>query len=167
MQPLDVTDVHHLRAAEGWLELGLYDDAIAELALIPADRQEHPDVLEVRWELFATKKNWDAALEIASTLLRNNPECQMSWLHHAYALRRASKGGLEKASDALLPAAKKFPKEPVIPFNLACYACQMGKLDDARDWLRRAFKIGGKKHMKLMALADDDLKPLWDEIQKL
>jgi hypothetical protein len=38
---------------------------------------------------------------------------------------------------------------------------------EARNWLQRACAIGGKKHIKQMALADADLEPLWDEIQKL
>ena len=72
---------------------------------------------------------------------------------------------MEKAWDALLPAAEKFPKEPVIPYNLACYACQLQKLEDARSWLKRAIEIGGKERMKEMALEDPDLQPLWKEIQ--
>jgi hypothetical protein len=71
------------------------------------------------------------------------------------------------AWDALLPAFEKFPGEPIIPYNLACYACQMGKLDDARLWLDRAMKIADKREIKLMALNDEDLKPLRAEIEKL
>jgi len=37
-------------------------------------------------------------------------------------------GGAKAAWDALLPAADKFPNNPNIPYNLACYACQMNKL---------------------------------------
>ena len=44
------------------------------------------------------------------------------------------------APPALRPAFEKFPKVSVIPYNLACYACQMNKLDEARVWLRRAMR---------------------------
>jgi Tfp pilus assembly protein PilF len=88
-------------------------------------------------------------------------------LHRAYALRRAPGGGLPQAWDALLPAAGKFPEEPVAAYNLSCYACQMQQLDRARHWLQRAIKTGGKDAIKKMALADDDLKPLWEEIREL
>ncbi len=54
------------------------------------------------------------------------------WLHRAYALRRVANGGLPQAWDALLPAAEKFPGEPVIAYNLSCYACQMQQLDASR-----------------------------------
>jgi len=74
---------------------------------------------------------------------------------------------LEKAWAALKPAAEKFPKESLIPFNLSCYACQMQQLDEARVWLKRALEVGGKERIKQQALLDPDLKPLWDEIRQL
>ena len=88
-------------------------------------------------------------------------------MHRAYALRRAKEGGLQAAWSALLPAIDKFPAEPTIPYNLACYACQMGQVDEARQWLKRAMKIGGNKKVKIRALNDEDLEPLWEEIKRL
>jgi len=82
-------------------------------------------------------------------------------------LRRVSDGGLSQAWDALLPAAKMFPAEPIIAYNLSCYACQMQQLDLARHWLNRAVAAGQKEAIKKMALADADLQPLWPEIQEL
>ncbi len=167
MQRLGPPDSHHLNAAVGWLGLGLPDDAQAELKLISPAHQRHPDVLEVRWTIFAQEHRWDAALAVARKLMTQAPDRADGWLHHAYALRRVSEGGLEKAWAALRPAADKFPQEPVIPYNLACYACQMKQLAEARIWLKRALKIGGKEHIKQMALADPDLESLWDEIRQL
>jgi hypothetical protein len=106
-------------------------------------------------------------LQFAQALLRRAPERPTGWLHQAYALRRVPDGGLHKAWEALLPASDKFPKEAIIPFNLSCYACQMGQLDTARDWLRRAVEIAGKATIKRMAVKDSDLQPLWSEIRKL
>ncbi len=42
----------------------------------------------------------------------------------------------------------------------------MHKMDEARTWLQRAVKIGGKEKIKQMALVDPDLKPLWEEIKQ-
>jgi hypothetical protein len=67
----------------------------------------------------------------------------------------------------LLPAADKFPSEPVIAYNLGCYACQMNQLIAALGWLQRAIGAGHKEAIKKMALEDDDLKPLWPEIAGL
>ena len=164
MQPLEVPDSHHLLAAQGWLELGSPTEAAAELGLISPVHQRHPDVIEVRWTWHAHSRQWEAALEAARELVLAAPDRASGWLHQAYALRRAAGGGLPQAQEILLPAVEKFPKEPIIPFNLACYACQLGQLDEARKWLKRAMKVGGRESIKLIALADEDLKPLWPEL---
>jgi Flp pilus assembly protein TadD len=93
------------------------------------------------------------------------PERADGWLHRAYALRRATNGGLTRARESLLPAADQFPDEPVIPYNVACYAAQLGELDEARTWLRRAFAVGRFETIQTMALSDADLTPLWDEVR--
>ncbi|HYG22870.1 MAG TPA: tetratricopeptide repeat protein [Verrucomicrobiae bacterium] len=165
MQPLEAPDIHHLSAAVGWAELGNLEEAEKDLNRVSAVRQCHPDVLEVRWTILARQQRWDPALEIARSLLKMAPSRASGWLHMAYALRRASNGGLEMAWEALLPACNRFPKEATIPYNLACYACQMNLLDDARAYLHRAFIIGDLEQIREMALADPDLQPLWDEIR--
>jgi len=167
MQQLEPPDSHHLNAALGWLGLGLSEEAKNELNLISEAHQQHPDVLEARWLILAGECKWDAALQVARRLLAQSPERADGWLHQAYALRRAPEGGLEEAWKALRPAADRFPKEPIIPYNLSCYACQLRLLDEARLWLKRALKIGGKERIKQMALADADLEPLWEEIRQL
>jgi hypothetical protein len=167
VQELEPSDIHHLNAALGWLGLNAPADARAELDAIAPAQQSHPAVLEARWLICAHENNWREGLAVAERELAAAPDDSSGWLHHAYALRRVPDGGLEPAWNALLPAAEKFPEESVIPYNLACYACQRGQLDTARGWLKRAIKTGGKNEVQKMALADDDLKPLWDEIKEL
>jgi len=167
VQPLGSPDSHHLDAAVGWLGLGCAGDAREELAKIAPENQQHPDVLEARWTICAHEQQWRDALEVARAELLAAPEEPAGWLHRAYALRRVSEGGLTQAWEALLPAAKKFPAEPVIAFNLSCYACQMRQLEIARHWLRSAMAAGQKETIKKMALADEDLQPLWPEMEDL
>ena len=165
MPRLEPPDSFALSAALGWIELKNLPEAETELAQISAENQAHPDVLEVRWLLCAEKRDWAAALAVARQVMAVAPERASGWLHQAYAARRSPGGSLAAAWQALLPAAEKFPKVSIIPFNLACYACQMRELDQARQWLRRAFQAGTKAEIKTMALRDEDLRPLWDEIE--
>ncbi len=167
MQPLGPPDAHFLSAAAGWFELGNIAEAKAELAKIAPAFRNHADVLEVRWLIHAQEKNWEAGLAAARALVEVAPERSSGWLHRAYAMRRVKAGGLQAAWDALRPTFEKFPAEPIIPYNLSCYACQMGRLEEAREWLQRAVKNGGKENIKVMALNDEDLEPLWEEIKKL
>ncbi len=165
MKPLPPPDGHRFNAAVGWLELGNRHEARAELESITTENQRHPVVLELRWSLCVEEKDWSTGLRIAKELVEVSTDDAVGWLHYAYALRRVNNGGVEQAWNFLRPVAEKFPDEPVIAFNLACYACQLNRLDDARHWFKRACEIGGEKSIKAMALADDDLKVLWPEIQ--
>ena len=147
--------------------LGNFIEAHAELDNITPLFRVHPDVLVVRWMLYAKAEKWEGAFEIARTLADQVPDNSFGWIHQAYALRRMKGGSVKAAWDALLPAADKFPKEPTIAFNLACYACQLGKLQEAREWLRKAMDLGDENEIKTRALDDPDLEPLWANIGKL
>ena len=167
MQSLGPPDTHFLSAAVGWCELGSAAEAKAELAQIAPVLCHHPDVLEVRWLIHAQEMTWEDGLAVAEKLVEVAPQRSSGWLHLAYALRRVQRGGLQAAWEVLLPAFEKFPEEPIIPYNLACYACQLGRLDQARQWLQHAVKVAGKEKINFMALNDDDLAPLWEELKNL
>jgi hypothetical protein len=159
--------VHYVVAAIGWLELGNGAEASAELNRVSPALQDHPDVLEVGWQISAVEQDWPRGLDLARRLMLAAPERATGWLHQAYALRRIHGGGLSAAWDALLPAWQKFPKEPVIPYNLACYSCQLGRRTESLVWLKRALSIGDKEEIKEMAVNDRDLEPLWSELDQL
>jgi predicted Zn-dependent protease len=164
---IEPPDSHFLSSAIGWLELGNPDEARAELSQVSAELRAHPDVLELEWAICQSEENWEDALRIARVLIKIDPMRSSGWLHQAYALRRVNSGGLEAAWNALLPAADRFPKDSTIWYNLACYACQLQKLDKARLWLSRSFQLGDKRRIKEFALRDTDLESLWREIKKL
>ena len=155
-------DTVHLEAAAGWIQLGDYDSANDELEKIRAEWRAHPDVLDLRWLIYSHHKQWDACLDIASAIVKIASGRVWGWVHKAYALRRATGGGIEKAKPVLLEAAKLFPDDDIIQYNLACYCAQLGQLNAAQEHLDKSYELGDAKQIKLMALDDDDLKPLWD-----
>ncbi|MFM7101807.1 MAG: TPR end-of-group domain-containing protein [Verrucomicrobiota bacterium] len=158
MRTLDYPELHHVRAAEGWLELGDPAEAARELRHLPARALAHPDVLELRWRLYAAERQWDAALDIARAITLAAPERSSGWIHRSYCLHELRR--TEEAWQLLLPLADQFPGEATIAYNLACYACQMGRGSEARTWLSRAMKLGGKAEIRDLALDDPDLAPL-------
>ena len=161
-------DLHHVRAAIGWLELGNPSEAGEEIARLSAEALDNPNVLAVRWQICAATQSWEAGRDVAERQVAVAPERVDGWIHRAYAIRRAKDGGLEKARDALLPAVALFPKEPLVPYNLACYAAKSGQLEEAWDWLHKAVQAGGEKSsVQTLALADEDLQPLWERIRDL
>ena len=165
---LQPPDTHHLSAALGWLELGNPAEAGEEIAKISPGLLTEPDVLEVRWEVCAASRSWEAALEVAELLVARAPERRSGWIHRAYALRRAPGGGLPQAYAALRPAFERFPRTFLVPYNLACYTAQMGRLEEAWDWLQKAIHAAGAlQPIRAMALADADLQPLWERIGQM
>jgi len=53
MKALQPPDSLHLQAAEGWIGLGDYAAANDELEQIAAANRAHPDVLQLRWRIYA------------------------------------------------------------------------------------------------------------------
>src|SRR6266404_2443387 len=163
ISPLQPPDSFHLEAAQGWLELGNPIESSEELEKITALMRTHPHVLQVRWEIYAAQKKWEAALDIATTLMELEPDEALGWVHRSYCLHELKR--TKEARDNLLPVVDKFAASTTIRYNLACYECQLGNLSQAKKWLKAAFSLGDRKQMKLAALEDPDLKPLWPEIR--
>ena len=155
-------DLMHLKAAAGWIQLGDYDSANDELENIRAEWRAHPDVLELRWLIYSHHEQWDACLDITSAIVKMAPDRVWGLIHKAISLRRANGGGFENAKALLQEAAKLFPGDGMIQYNLACYCAQLGQLDAAQEYLGKSYELGDAKQIKLMALDDEDLKPLWE-----
>jgi putative SOS response-associated peptidase YedK len=68
--PFGPPDSIHLRASEGWLELGNHLEANEELEQITPEMRAHPAVLCLRYENYAKGKKWDGAAEIARALVK-------------------------------------------------------------------------------------------------
>ncbi len=164
-QALEPPDCHYLSAAIGWLELGNPAEAELELEHIQPENVDREVVLDVRWQLYQSQALWGKALETATRMRQLYPNEPAGYIHSAYAMRRTEGGGLVYAWNILAPAAELFPKEPIIPYNLACYAAQLGKLDRAWELLEQAMDIGTKSVIRKMALVDPDLTALWPRLK--
>lgn len=133
--------------------------------LSPSEMRAHPDVLLVRWHVYATAKKWEMAVEVARAITKLLPENSFGWVHWAFSLHELKR--TKEAWGVLVPVVDKFPDEYIIRYNLACYACQLGNLKEAWQWLEKAFDFGDSKNLKLMALDDHDLEPLWTDISEI
>jgi tetratricopeptide (TPR) repeat protein len=165
LDSLSPPDSHYVNAAWGWLELDNITEAFLELDRVTPPAQLHPDFLTLRWELLGRKKQWADALETAHGLVQIAPDRADSWIKQSYALHELKR--TQEASDLLLSVSEHFPKISTIPYNLACYACQLGQAQASLTWLKQAMKIGGRESIRRMALQDVDLKPLWTQVKKL
>lgn len=165
MRPIGPPDLFAVRAAEGWLALGDVGEARAELERVSGENTDHPQVLDVRWQVAAMAGDWRGAHRLAVRMVALHPELVAGWIHRSYAARRMDGGGLEAALGELLPAAERFPEEPMVAFNLACYLAQSGAADEAWRWFVEACRRGDADAVRKAALADEDLRPLWSRIR--
>jgi len=164
MKPLEPPDSHYVSAAAGWLGLGNWQEAAEELKRVNPLWASHPEVLAVRYEILAKAGHWELAAATALAWTKKAPGERGAWIAQAYATRRKPGGGIPLAKGILAAARQRFPDEPLIAYNLACYECQLGNLPQARTWLREAFKLGDARQFKQMSLQDPDLEPLRAEI---
>lgn len=168
MNPIPPPDCHYLDAAQGWIMLENIPEARLEFAQISPAHRTHLDYLDTEWRLLTAELRWEASLRPAQLSVELYPKYASGWIHRSYSLHELKRTA--EAWDQLLPAASSFPKEPTIPYNLACYACQLGRMERARSLLKVAVEMesdaAGKRTRLEMAVTDPDLKPLWDEIQK-
>lgn len=167
MESLPPAHRHVVRAAEGWLELGNMAEAERELAAIDPAWLGHFEVLEVRWQLHVEWRQWNEAVQVGAQMVHARASDPAGWINRSFALHEL--GQTREAWDLLLPAAEQFREVVTIPYNLACYACQMGDMETAREWLSRAIQLRDLATIQRMAEKDPDLVPLrsflktWDQ----
>ena len=161
--PLELSDQKHLEAASGYVQLGMYLEADAELDKIDPFCRAAPEVLAVRLEIYAGLEKWELMQVVAKKLAEHDPQSVQWAISWAYATRRAQ--SIEAAKEILMQALQRHPDEAMVHFNLGCYASQLGDLMLAKAHLKRAFVIEPK--CRLMALHDPDLEPLWAQLGNL
>ena len=158
--PLEPEDQTHVEAAEGYVELGMFMDADAELERIDADVPHVAEVLAVRVEIYRNLEKWELMQAVAKKLAVDWDGDPQWWLCWAFATRRAE--SVEAARRILHLAVTNHPNAAIIQYNLACYECQLGDLERAKHYLKQAFDLD--KKFRLVALEDEDLKPLWEQM---
>ena len=163
--PLPPPDRFHLSSALGWLGLGNAAEAAAELNAIAPEHLGRLDVLAVKWDVSARLKRWPECLEIADQLVEQWPCEPTGWIDRSFALHELDR--TREAHDNLASVAGRFEKIWTIPYNLACYACQLDDRDAAREWLRKAFRIEDKSRLFKVAMEDPDLESMKEDIREI
>jgi len=165
VKPLAPPGIHYLNAAEGWLGLGDCHSALEELQHIDLALRSHPDFFALLCDIFTTAMRWPAVVAVASALVQLTPDRPSGWVRRSFALHGLNQ--TQRAFDMLLPAAGRFPEVFAIPYNLACYCAQLGRLEEARRWLDQACEVGDATMLRVAASTDPDLSPLFVSEAKL
>ncbi|MDA1278274.1 MAG: hypothetical protein O2960_30130 [Verrucomicrobia bacterium] len=164
MNSIEPPDKHHLLAAEGWLELGNELEAFKELDRIAPAFTAHPEVLRLRCRLYGKTRNWIAAVNAAKALCELDTGSSLMLDDLPPRFEGPIKTIFGDGRHSFESIKLSFY---AIPYNLACYACQLGHLKEAWDWLMVAVDIADVNEIRMLALHDEDLEPLWDQIREL
>ncbi|MCX7868869.1 MAG: hypothetical protein N2322_02860 [Terrimicrobiaceae bacterium] len=143
-----------LLAAQGYIELGLYPEAVAELEGLPAPVRDSEPVLALKVAAQMAAKQWEAACASCAQLRARCPESTTGYIHGAFCLHEL--GRTAEARDLLLSGPETLQKEPTFHYNLGCYAAVLGRPEEALRHLERSFDMDSK--FREIARRDPDLR---------
>jgi len=143
-----------LLAAQGYIELGLYPEAVAELDQLPEQLRESEPVLTLKIAALMAARLWEAACAACARLRSSSPECTTGYIHGAFCLHEL--GRTTEARDLLLSGPASLLREPTFHYNLGCYAAVLGEPNEALRHLHRSFEMDSK--FREIARRDPDLK---------
>lgn len=147
----------HLAYAAGYFELELYAEARAEIALMPEEFQTLAPARVLLMEVAMAESKWDEVIALAPELVGHDATEERPWVAWAYALRE--KQLIAEAQETLLAGARMIDKPTaLVAYNLACYACLLGELAEARRLLAAA--VAQDKSWRAIAKDDPDLAAL-------
>jgi tetratricopeptide (TPR) repeat protein len=155
----DKRQKRHLRAAEGFLSLGMPDHALDALKQISDPAEATVDLYLLRGDALRAKQEHELALacfqqahELSSTSLE--ALMGMAWCH-----KRLDR--LDQSIDCMRQAYQAHPTIPVVLYNMACYYSLAGNKEQALSWLGRALRMSPSLG-KLVA-DESDFDPLRDD----
>jgi predicted Zn-dependent protease len=93
------------------------------------------------------------------------PENESGWIDQSYTLHELKR--TREAFERLVAVVGKFPGAYVIPYNLACYQCQLGNSEEALRWLKKAAVSSDAATIRAMAMGDPDLAVIRDCLHRL
>lgn len=152
-----------LRAAEGYIELGMYEEADAELNRIEPLRSLTSSVLALKLCIYAGQAKWKPMEMVAKKLTERDPT-DVQWpIWRAYAISKRQ--GFGHAKSVLTQALRDHPDDPRLHYTMGCYESRLHHFTTAKRHLARAIQLDSR--LKLVALHDEELEPLWPEIERL
>jgi tetratricopeptide (TPR) repeat protein len=155
---IDTSSQMILLAAEGYLELGMLDDARREYESLSAKAKHCAEGLTLLMEIHRAAGNLTELESVAEQLCIIDSDNVDRWIDLALVLREET--SIESARELLLEAADRFPNTAMVHFHLARFECSLGNLAVANEHLGQSKKLCPV--CRVLALTDEaDLLPLW------
>ncbi len=147
-----------LRAADGFLTLGMANDAFKEFAAVsPLDKND-AGVMLARNRVALHLHRWHEAERNARIGHELYPNEEEFTVQRAFALQQMQR--LDQAHKLLDSAPEWLRKTGVLHYNLACYEARLGDLKNAHQCMNTAISLNAA--IKRSAKKDPDLQRLWN-----
>jgi len=147
-----------LEAVEGYLHLGMPEEALKELNEAGIEDQFETATLRARIRVLLHMKRWRDAEALSEKGISLHPEENEFMVQRAFALHQLKRG--DDAVNVLLAAPDWIRRTGILHYNLACYEAKLGDLGTARQCIRAALELNSafKKNVR----NDPDLDRLWN-----
>jgi tetratricopeptide (TPR) repeat protein len=145
-------------AAEGYLELGMLDDARQAYEQLATQTKQSVEGLTLLMEIYRAAGNTPELEAVAERLCIIDSDTVDRWIDLALVL--SEEALLDNARELLLEAVDRFPDTALVHFHLARFECILGNLLVAKEHLARSKKLCPV--CRVLALTDEaDLLPIW------
>lgn len=149
-------------AAQGYVELGLHEEAREELSHLPPFASTRVDVIELNVLCYMGDQRWAEALALTQRLCSLEPGEPGGFIHAAYCLHEL--GRTAEALDLLARGPAALKTKPVYYYNLGCYLACLGEDEKALNLLKQSFEMDGS--LRSHARKDPDLDRLRPQLEK-
>ncbi len=143
-----------LLAAQGYVELSMTDDALAELDGLSAEENDLQEVLQVRLFVLMRGRRWADAFDVCERLVELFSSETTGFIHGAFCLHELDR--TREAKDLLLRGPASLLREATYYYNMGCYEAVLGNIEDAQHALEISFRMDDK--FRQIAKIDPDLK---------
>lgn len=144
------------RQAEGYLELGMPQQAMDAIARLRSPSELSPHALFLQGEALRCLLRHQEALVPLSRAAQAEPDNVHVWLAMGWCYKRIAR--VDLAIRALERALEAAPDDPLIHYNLACYHSLAGNKQRALQYLSRAFSFDPE--YRALVEAEPDFDPL-------
>ncbi len=146
--------------AQGYMELGLFEEARTELVALPKEAWDRAEVLETWVLCLMGEKRWQEALEMSTRLCVLQPKEPSGFIHSAYCLHEL--GRTAEALELLQGGPRSLRAKAVFFYNLGCYCAKLGRVEEARKLLEKSFEMDNG--LRRVAKKDPDLAELRSQL---
>lgn len=149
-----------LLAAQGYLELEMPLEALAELDVLPQAERDSELAMQIRLFILMKSQLWEQALHACERMRELYPGAPAGFIHGAFCLHE--RGQTAEAKALLLEGPESLADEATYFYNLACYSAVLGQLEEALRYVHQSFAMDDK--FRDLARLDPDLRAVQDRL---